>query len=268
MKRAPRILLSALSVAALCACGGPGHLSADPAADAEPQWVSLFNGEDLSGWTPKITGYALGEDPLQTFRVEDGLLKVRYDRYDEFGGRFAHLFHDRRWSHYRMRVEYRFLGEQTPGGPGWAFRNSGVMVHGQPAETMLVDQDFPASIEIQLLGGDGSNPRPTANLCTPGTNVVMDGELVTRHCTNSSSATFHGDQWVTVEFEVRGSELIRHFVDGEVVLEYTHPQLDPNDAEVKQWIRDGSLLLEGGSISLQGESHPMDFRRIEILPLR
>ncbi len=261
MKLASRILLSLLPAAALAGCGAAGH------APEAPQWISLFNGEDLSGWTPKITGYPLGDNHLDTFRVEDGLLKVRYDRYEAFDGKFAHLFHDQPWSRYRMRVEYRFVGEQTPGGPGWAFRNSGVMVHGQPAETVKLDQNFPVSIEIQLLGGDGNNPRPTANLCTPGTNVVMGDELVTRHCTDSSSPTFHGDQWVTVEFEVLGSGAIRHFVDGEVVLEYSQPQLDPNDAEAREWIRDGVLLLGEGSISLQGESHPMDFRRIEILPL-
>ncbi len=254
-------LLPLLPLALAGACGGPGH------AAAEPQWISLFNGHDLAGWTPKIVGHELGEDPYDTFRVEDGLLKVRYDRYEGFAGRFAHLFHEQEWSHYRMRVEYRFVGEQAPGGPGWAYRNSGVMVHGQPAASVGKDQDFPVSIEIQLLGGDGQHERQTANLCTPGTNVVMDGELVTRHCTNSRSKTYHGDQWVTVEFEVRGSELVRHEVEGEVVLEYQQPQLDPNDADAKGLIVDGALLLDHGTISLQGESHPLDFRRVEILPL-
>ncbi|MBC8327124.1 MAG: DUF1080 domain-containing protein [Planctomycetes bacterium] len=263
MKNAPIVvlLLAALAALAVSGCGAPGH------APAEPRWIPLFNGQDLSGWTPKITGFELGDNHLDTFRVEDGLLKVRYDQYPAFDGKFAHLFHDQEWSRYRMRVEYRFVGEQTPGGPGWAYRNSGVMVHGQPAASMALDQDFPVSIEIQLLGGNGEDLRPTANLCTPGTNVVMDGELVTRHCTDSSSPTFHGDQWVTVEFEVLGNQVIRHFVDGQVVLEYQQPQLDPNDPVAKRLIHDGQLQLSEGSISLQGESHPLDFRRIEILPL-
>jgi len=233
----------------------------------EPQWTSLFNGKDLDGWKPKICGFELGDNHLDTFRVEDGLLKVCYDRYESFDGKFGHLFHDVPYSHYRLRIEYRFVGEQVPGGPGWAFRNSGAMLHGQTAESMGRDQGFPVSIELQLLGGDGTNPRPTANLCTPGTNVVMNEELVTRHVTNSSSETYHGDQWVTVEVEVRGSEVIRHLIDGKVVLEYQGPQYDPNDGDAQKLIQDGELMLDRGTISLQAESHPLHFRRVEILPL-
>ncbi|RMH03315.1 MAG: DUF1080 domain-containing protein [Planctomycetota bacterium] len=260
------VLLLALLPAACVAPRGAGSAGGlEPGPDG---WIPLFNGRDLTGWTPKIAGLPLGEDPLATFRVEDGLLKVRYDRYaGDFAGRFGHLFHDREWSHYRMRVEYRFVGDQAPGAPGWAFRNSGVMIHGQPAATLRLDQPFPVSIEVQLLGGDGEHPRPTANLCTPGTNVVMDGELVTRHCTDSTSPTFSGDQWVTIEFEVHGAGRIRHFVGGREVLSYEQPQLDPNDPDARSLIRDGRLLLDHGTISLQAEGHPLDFRRVEILPL-
>ncbi|MEM0926701.1 MAG: DUF1080 domain-containing protein, partial [Planctomycetota bacterium] len=141
------------------------------------KWVSIFNGKDLSGWTPKIRYSPVGENYGNTFRVEDGLLKVRYDAdaYETFGDRFGHLFYDEALSSYRLRVTYRFVGEQTKGGAGWALRNSGLMLHGESPNTMAVDQDFPASIEVQLLGGTGKGNRTTANLCTPGTNVVMKG---------------------------------------------------------------------------------------------
>jgi len=263
------VLLLALACApffSACKCCGCSGGAGEP-TPAEPQWIQLFNGRDLTGWTPKIAGLELGQDPLGTFRVEDGLLRVDYDRYDAFDGRFGHLFHEAHWSHYRMRVEYRFVGEQCPGGPGWAFRNSGVMVHGQAPGTLRRDQGFPVSIEVQLLGGGGSGERPTANLCTPGTHVVMAGELHTRHCTESSSATYHGDQWVTVEIEVRGAELIRHLIDGEVVLEYSNPQLDPGDKDAVALLEGTDPTLRGGSISLQAESHGVEFRRVEILPL-
>ena len=141
------------------------------------EWMQLFNGKDLEGWTPKITGHELGENFGNTFRVEDGVLKVCYDQYEEFGGRFGHLFYKEQFSSYVLRVEYRFVGEQISKGPGWAFRNSGVMIHGQPPESMRVDQQFPVSIEVQLLGGSGEGERTTANLCTPGTHVEMDGKL-------------------------------------------------------------------------------------------
>ncbi len=245
------------------------HMSAAAAAQGqEEEWIRLFNGRDLSGWTPKITGYELGDNFADTFRVEDGLLRVSYDGYDDFDGRFGHLFYERPFSHYVLRIEYRFVGEQAAGGPGWALRNSGVMLHGEPPEGMALDQEFPVSIEVQFLGGDGVGERHTANLCTPGTNVVMSGELITRHCTDSTSSTYPLDTWVTVEVEVRGGEIIRHTIDGETVLEYVQPQLDDREEHSRQLAaRQGGLLLDGGTISLQSESHPIEFRRVELREL-
>ena len=134
---------------------------------------------------------------------------------------------------------------------------------------MALDQEFPVSLELQLLGGDGEHVRPTGNLCTPGTHVVMEGKLHTPHCKNSSSDTYPGDQWVTAEFEARGNGTIRHFINGTLVLEYEKPQYDPNDGTAKPLIEAaaGGLTLTGGTISLQSESHPVDFRSIEIMDL-
>jgi len=246
-------------------------LSAGAWAQAENDaegYIQLFNGKDLNDWQVKITGYPLGENYGNTFRVEDGVLKVRYDQYEEFGNRFGHLFYKHPFSNYRLRVEYRFVGEQVKGGAGWAFRNSGIMIHGQVPETMRKDQEFPVSIEVQLLGGGGSGERSTANLCTPGTNVVMDGKLHKPHCTDSKSKTYHGDQWVTVEVEVRGNT-VKHSVNGETVLVYTDPQLDPRDADAKALLDAGHpKMLTGGTISLQSESHPVEFRKVELLELK
>jgi hypothetical protein len=243
--------------------------NAESAARPAGPWIQLFNGTNLDGWTPKFTGYPLGSNYNNTFRVEDGLLKVSYDGYTNFTGQFGHLFWKQPLSNYVLRVEYRFVGKQVPGGPGWAFRNSGVMIHGEDPKTMTLGQDFPASIEVQLLGGSGRGNRTTANLCTPGTHVVMDGQLIKRHCTESTSKTYHGDGWVTAEIEARGSKSIKHLVEGETVLSYSQPQLDDGDAHSKQLLaaRAGVALLEGGSISLQAESHPVEFRKIELLLL-
>jgi len=261
-----------LSFVFLLAVAAEQTRAAEPAGADAPsessEWIPLFNGKNLDGWTPKIRGYDAGENFGNTFRVENGVLKVAYDQYEEFGNRFGHLFYKEPFSHYVLRVEYRFVGEQVPGGPSWAVRNSGVMIHGESPATMGKDQEFPASIEVQLLGGGGSAKRSTANLCTPGTNVFMQGELVTRHCTNSESDTFHGDQWVTVEIEVRGSKLIRHLVNGKPVLEYSEPQLDDRDAHARELIeKQGGKLLTGGTISLQSESHPVEFRKVELRTL-
>jgi hypothetical protein len=130
------------------------------------------------------------------------------------------------------------------------------------------DQDFPISIEVQLLGGLGEGPRSTGNLCTPGTNVVMDGKLVTDHCINSSSQTYDGDQWVRVEVLVLGDSLVKHIVSGDTVLTYSQPQMGGGavsnfDAAVYQ---EGKLLSEG-HIALQAETAPIEFRKVELLNL-
>ena len=242
---------------------------ASPASQDPPTaWQPLFNGRNLDGWRPKITGYDAGVNFGRTFRVEGGVLKVVYDEYDDFKGRFGHLFYAGTFSYYRLRVEYRFVGRQAPGGPSWALRNSGVMIHGEAPETMTRDQEFPTSIEVQFLGGDGTASRATSNVCTPGTNMVMAGALVTRHCTSSSSLTHHLDEWVTAEVEVCGHRTIRHWLDGQVVLAYGEPQLDDRDAHARTLIeRAGTTQLAAGTVSLQSESHPVEFRRVELLQL-
>jgi hypothetical protein len=263
MMRASALLVA---IAAAVAFTAPSLLAQNDADRND--WIQLFNGTNLDGWTVKITGHEPGDNFGETFRVQDGKLTVSYDKYGAFDGQFGHIFYRGTWSYYRIAVEYRFVGEQAKGGPGWALRNSGIMVHGQRPETMRKDQDFPISIEVQLLGGNGTDERPTANLCTPGTNVVIKGTLFTTHCLNSTSKTYHGDQWVRVEAEVRGSERITHFVNGEPVLHYEQPQIGGGnvvnfDPAVK---KDGTLLNEG-SISLQSESHPIEFRKVELLNL-
>lgn len=219
------------------------------------KWTSLFNGKDLTGWTPKFRGEELGVNYKNTFRVEDGVLKVSYEDYDQWEDNFGHLFFEKEYSHYILRLEYRFVGEQAAKAPAWAWRNNGVMLHGQSAASMKKDQSFPRSIEVQLLGGNGKQDRPTANVCTPETQIVMNGAVKKDHCIESSSETFVGDEWITLELEVLGSTHIIHRINGEVVFEYQYPQLD-----------DGTLL-SGGSISLQAESAPTEFRKIEIMEL-
>lgn len=240
--------------------------SAEPTK--EENWIQLFNGKDLSNWNIKFKGEELGVNYNNTFRVEDGLLRVSYSNWGDWNGKFGHIFYKSEFSHYKLHVEYRFVGEQVKKAPGWAFRNNGLMIHGQSAESMELDQDFPTSIEVQLLGGNGTDERSTMNLCTPGTNVEMNGKLIEQHCINSKSKTYHGDQWVNVEVEVHGGEIIRHFIDGEEVMHYEKPQLDPRDKYYDKFLpATGNKILTKGTISLQAESSPTDFRKIELLEL-
>ncbi|GEO23634.1 hypothetical protein CQA01_41680 [Cyclobacterium qasimii] len=222
----------------------------------------------MDNWRIKIAKHDLDENYSNTFRVEDGLLKVRYDGYEDFNKQYGHIFYDESFSYYLYRVQYRFVGEQAPGGEGWAWRNSGVMLHGQNPETMTRDQDFPISIEGQLLGGDGEKPRTTSNLCTPGTNVVMDGELFTPHCVSSNSKTYHGDQWVTADFLVLGDSIIHHIIEGDTVLTYLQPQMGGgNVSNHNPDVKKDGQLIKTGYISLQSESHPIDFKSVEIFDL-
>jgi hypothetical protein len=235
---------------------------------AKTKWIHLFNGKDLKDWTVKIRTHELNDNFANTFRVEDGMMKVRYDGYTSFDQQYGHIFYKKPFSYYLLQVEYRFVGEQCPGGEGWALRNSGAMLHSQDPKTMLKDQDFPISIEAQFLGGNGKDPRTTCNLCTPGTNVVLADSLFTPHCITSNSQTYHGDQWVTANFIVMGDEEVHHLVGTDTVFSYFKPQIgggnvSPVDPAVKI---DGKLLKEG-YISLQSESHPIDFRRVAVVDL-
>jgi len=231
-------------------------------------WIQLFNGKDLKNWDIKIKGHDLNDNFGNTFRVENGLLKVRYDHYKNFDEQYGHIFYKKQFSAYLIVVEYRFVGEQVPGGPGWAIRNNGVMLHGQTAASMGKDQDFPISLEEQLLGGNGKDERPTCNLCTPGTNVVMNGKLITEHCITSTSKTYHGTQWVRAAALVLGDSVIKHIVFRDTVLVYQKPQVGGGSVSNADpsLLQEGRLLKEG-TISLQSESHPTDFRKIALFDL-
>ena len=276
-QRWSRLLIAAVLVLApvlMSAFDQAGTAPPGTAATGIPQgivagdWIQLFNGKDLTDWTIKFAKHDVGENFNDTFRVEDGLLKVRYDKWPTFNGEFGHIFYRQAFAYYLLAAEYRFVGQQVTGGPSWAVRNNGLMLHSPAPRTMLKDQNFPVSLEVQLLGGQGTGPRTTANLCTPGTHVVFNGKLHTQHCTNSTSQTYDGDQWVRVEVLMHGDELVRHMVNGQTVLEYTKPQIggdgvSPVDPAVKV---DGRPLTSG-YIALQAETAEIDFRKIELVNL-
>ena len=239
---------------------------------AEGKWVSIFNGEDLDGWTIKFSGQHVGVNYRDTFRVEDNMLRVVYDNYTTFDDAYAHIFYKEKLSHYRLKFDYRFTGEQVADSEEWNIRNSGVMYHSQDPDTMYFDQDFPASLEAQVLGGLGFGPGPrqgerqTGNICTPGTDFHIDGVLMSKHCYNSSSKTYHGDQWVTLEIEVLGEESIKHFINGELVYEFQKPRIIPGEEDSTDYTTQ-ALTLKDGYIALQAESHPIDFKNIMLMKL-
>ncbi len=265
-KRHMRSLASLFIAGSILLTGGEGK---SESADDE-DWIALFNGQDLDGWIPKIRRHPAGVNYANTFRVEDGLFTVSYDGYEDFNEQFGHIFYKEPFSHYRLRVEYRFIGEPLSGAPQWAWRNSGAMLHSQAPESMPPDQDFPISIEMQFLGGlsDG-NARPTGNMCSPGTHIEYQGEFNDTHCINSTSPTYDGDQWVLAEALVLGDEKIVHYINGRAVIEYGKTTygggvVSGHRPEMKP---DGEPLVEG-YISLQSEGHAIQFRRVELLNLK
>jgi len=253
------LTLISLLIFQSCSDGTSGETTTnDP--DKE-EWVSMFNGKDMKEWTPKITGYDAGVNHENVFLVKDNFLSVRYEPTDTFSGEFGHLFYKDKFSHYKLRATYRFVGDQQINGPGWAYRHNGLMLHCQAPATMTKDQEFPLCLELQLLGGNGTDERTTGNLCSPLTNVILADTLCKTHCINSNSKTYHGDQWVKVEAHVYGDSLFQHIIEGDVVFSYRNPTVDiPDDP------RNGETV-NSGYISIQAETHPIDFKSIEILNL-
>jgi hypothetical protein len=251
-----------------------GFASAQSTVDPR-EWKPLFNGKDLSGWDIKIAGHPLNENYKNTFRFEDGMVRISYDEYQTFGDKYGHMYYREPYSHYILRFEYRFTGNQTPGGASWNVRNSGVMYHSQAAHTLTLNQEFPVSLEFQTLGGLGSGQRHTGNLCTPGTIVHMNGQLNPDHCIDSRSQTYHGDRWVRGEIIVLGDSVIHHLIEGDTVLTFQKPQIGEvywaqgkEDAYSKEWKSKDRSPLKEGYIALQAESHPIDFRKVELLNLK
>lgn len=229
------------------------------------KWVSLFNGKNLSNWKPKITGYPLGENFGNTFRVKDKILSTRYDQYDSFNNRFGALYYDKKFTNYRLKVEYRFAGELTPGAPAWGFQDGGVQYHCQPPATVGLNQQFPVCLEYNFHGKKDATERPTGEICVSGIYIEMSGARNKSNCTPPMvKRSFAGDQWVTAEVEVKDGK-ITHFVNGEQIIQFENPRFDSTHKEAKKFIIAGNDKVTEGYISLQSNSHPMDFRKIEIM---
>lgn len=238
------------------------------AAVADEEWHSLFNGKDLSGWTPKIAGHPVGDNYADTFRVEDGVIKVSYDKYGKFDRQFGHLFTNQAYSRYILKLEYKMVGAAVEDSPPWAKLNSGVMIHSQSPLSMRFEQEFPVSMEFQFLATGASAGKQTGNVCTPGTNLEMKGKLLLDHIIDSTSKFYPLDEWVSAEIEVHGNDEVIHRINGVEVLRYQHPQLDPRDDDAKALLAAGAPLQIGfGHIALQAESQPVWFRNIRIKTL-
>ncbi len=232
------------------------------------KWTNLFNGKNLNKWEVKIAKHPYQHNFLETFQVKDNYLTVDYSKYDNFNEQYGHLFYSKPYSYYVLEIEYRFIGTQLEGGPGWAYKNSGLMLHSQDPKTMLIDQDFPISIEAQFLGGDATGNRSNSNVCTPGTTIEINNKLITAHCIESKSKTYRGENWVKAQIIVLGDQLIEHVLDQEVVLSYKNPKIGGgNVLNYDPKIKIDGQPLKSGYIAIQSESHPIQFKTIRLLNL-
>jgi len=264
MNKYSLIIVFSFSILFLFNCQKKDKKSNSITDENKEEWVQLFNGKDLEDWIVKINGKPLNSNIHNTFRVEDGVLKVSYDDYDVFGESYGHIFYKNPFSNYKLRLQYRFVGEQVKDGQDWAKKNSGVMIHCQSPESMGLNQGFPVSLEVQLLGGvEEGVERPTGNLCTPGTHVTINNKLISEHCINSSSDTFYGEEWIDLEVVVL-NDTITHFINGTEVISYSNP-IFGGEYSVDE-SKNGKPVKEG-YISLQSESHPIEFRNIHLLEL-
>jgi hypothetical protein len=252
-----------LTVAGLSLLSSQKHPLLSGSAAPQGAWVALFNGRNLEGWVPKFSGHPLGENVKDTFRVRNGRLIVSYDNYKQLDDLYGHLFYKgRQFSHYWIRAEYRFVGKQVPGAPDWAWRNNGIMLHAQPPDTMTLQQRYPISFELRLMGGKWLHRRPpTGSLCLNGMTAVYNGKRISHAVIDSDAPSYAGDQWVLAEAEVQGSKLVRYFINGRQVLEYSDLQLE----EPQPWSQ--TIARSQGFIAIQAESGPTEFLHIEMLSL-
>ena len=239
----------------------------------------MFNGKDLTGWDIKIKDHPINENYENTFRIEDSMIRVSYSDYKKFDNQFGHLYSQAPYSYYKLKVQYRFVGDHVADAPSWSDRNSGVMLHSQSAKSIELHQDFPVSLEFQFLCGNGKDTVPTGNVCTPGTFITYEGKPYLEHIMNSNSKTYLKNEWISAEADVYGDSLIRHIINGDTVLTYTKPMIgegfvgsehswtSANIMDSTVWINKANTPLKEGYIALQAESQPVDFRRIELLSL-
>jgi hypothetical protein len=235
----------------------------------EEKWEVLFNGKNLDGWIVKIHHHEVGDNYANTFRVKEGKIQVNYDDYKEFNERYGHLFYEKPFSSFHLKFQYKFTDQWLKDAPDFTYRNSGIMFHSQAPQTILKEQDWPISVEYQMLASeDNGKPRPTGNMCSPGTDIIFSGEIDPRHCIESSSKTYQWDEWVNGELIVYKDSLIIHKVNGDTVLRYTKPQIGGGvanryDPAIKV---DGKALQEG-YIGLQAEGQGIEFKEIKIKKL-
>jgi hypothetical protein len=202
--------------------------------------VSLFNGNDLTGWHVDVP--AMDNDPntINPFIVRDNNLVT-------LGEPRGHLITDNEYQNYRIEVEYRF-----PGTPG----NCGVLVHASTPRALY--KMFPKSIEVQMMHENAGD-----FWCIVEDITVPDME----------SRRGPREDWGITEGKLRR---IKNLTEGseKPVGEWNNMVIECRDNTIKVWVND-DFVNEGydctaskGQIALQAEGAEVEFRKIQLTPLK
>lgn len=226
-----RIFPQAWLLLVLAAC------SAEPQA---PVTVHLFNGADLHGWHADIPDADGNPDIAASFSVRDGLLISH-------GSPQGHLLTDDFYSNYELIVEYRWPGE---GG------NCGVLVHAS-IPRMLYGM-FPQSIECQMHAGNAGD------FWCIGENIAVENMAERR---NGDPATWTGEEGA--------NRHIRNLTDDseKPLGEWNTMKIVCRDKNIDIWVNDDHVMsgfdctATSGSVAIQAEGTPCEFRRIDLTPL-
>ncbi len=199
-----------------------------------PDSISLFNGNDLSGWYTDVPAMDDNPEAINPFIVRDGMLV-------SLGTPAGHLITDSVFQDYRLVVEYRFAAE-----PG----NCGILVHASTPRALY--QMFPKSLEVQMMHENAGD-----FWCIQEDITVPD--MVERRGPR--------DEWGVSEGKKRR---ILNLTDNSEnpVGEWNTMVIECLDDKIKVWVN-GDLVNYGtqctaqkGQIAVQAEGSEVEFRKL------
>ncbi len=215
--------------------------SAAPEATSPTAVVSLFNGRDLSGWTPDVPDRDADPKGPPSFVVRDGKLV-------SLGKPEGHLLTDGRYRDYRLELEYRFSA--TPG-------NCGVLIHASKPRALY--KMFPQSIEVQMMSGNA------------GDFWVIREDIKTKDM-EARRPRGPGEQWGSAEGDARRIVNLTDHSE-KPVGQWNSMVVEARGRTIKVWLN-GDFVNEGfdatvdqGRIALQAEGAEVEFRKVQIGPL-
>jgi len=202
----------------------------------------LFNGKDLSNWDADVPARDTNPNAPASFIIRNGMLV-------SLGKPEGHLVTKQQYRDYRLEAEYRFAGK-----PG----NCGILVHASRPRALY--KMFPQSIEVQMMSGDAGD-----FWCIQENIEVPDME--------KRRPRKAGEKWGGAEGDARR---ILNLTDKseKPVGEWNTMVIEARGRTIKVWVN-GDLVNEGsnatadhGKIAVQAEGAEVEFRRLEIGPLR